>query len=262
MSFKVIGIGEVLWDLLPAGRSWAARRRTSPITRTRWEHRPRSSPALATIASAARLSSDSRNMGLPEDNGAGGRSRADRHGDGRDSLATGSRTSPFTKTWRGIGWSSRKPALKAVRDANAICFGSLAQRNPVSREAIQRLVAAAPADALRVFDINLRQSFYSREIIEQSLRARERAEIERRRAAGSRGNVPAWANRRSNRSSAWPKASDCDGGVDPGCRGQFAISARALVRANITACPSGGHGGRRRCVYRGAGPGLAAPEGP
>ncbi len=61
-------------------------------------------------------------------------------------------------------------ALKAIREADAICFGSLAQRGEISRNAIQRLIAAAPASSLRVFDINLRQNFFSHEIIEESLR--------------------------------------------------------------------------------------------
>jgi fructokinase len=61
-------------------------------------------------------------------------------------------------------------ALNAIRRADAICFGSLAQRSHESRAAIQRLVSAAPADSLRVFDINLRQKYYSREVIEESLR--------------------------------------------------------------------------------------------
>jgi fructokinase len=61
-------------------------------------------------------------------------------------------------------------ALQAVREADAICFGSLAQRGEISRGSIQRLVAAGRAEAWRVFDINLRQKFFSRKIIEQSLR--------------------------------------------------------------------------------------------
>jgi len=60
-------------------------------------------------------------------------------------------------------------ALATAREAHAICFGSLAQRSESSRNTIQQLVAAAPADALRVFDINLRQQFYSRGLIERSL---------------------------------------------------------------------------------------------
>jgi fructokinase len=61
-------------------------------------------------------------------------------------------------------------ALQAVRGANAVCFGTLGQRAEISRRAIQQLVASAPADALRIFDVNLRLDFYSREVIEQSMR--------------------------------------------------------------------------------------------
>lgn len=56
-----------------------------------------------------------------------------------------------------------------AKDAQAVCFGSLAQRNGVSRATIQAFLDAMPADAMKVFDINLRQNWYSQEIIEQSL---------------------------------------------------------------------------------------------
>lgn len=49
------------------------------------------------------------------------------------------------------------------------CFGSLAQRNAVSHNSIMTLLQAMPADSIRVFDVNLRQNYYSREVIEQSL---------------------------------------------------------------------------------------------
>jgi len=52
----------------------------------------------------------------------------------------------------------------------AVCFGTLAQRNPQSREAIQKFLAAAPA-AIRLFDVNLRQNYFDRELIEQSCTA-------------------------------------------------------------------------------------------
>ena len=53
---------------------------------------------------------------------------------------------------------------------DAVCFGSLAQRNADTRKAIHSFLASMRSDSLRVFDINLRQEFFSREIIEQSLR--------------------------------------------------------------------------------------------
>jgi fructokinase len=60
-------------------------------------------------------------------------------------------------------------ALLAVRDADAVCFGSLAQRCEPARATIQQLAAAAPPRALRVFDANLRQHYFSRQLVQQSL---------------------------------------------------------------------------------------------
>lgn len=69
--------------------------------------------------------------------------------------------------WDGIACDER--TLAEFRDADVVCWGSLAQRSATSRESILRLLDAAPAGCLKVFDINLRQSFYSREIVEASL---------------------------------------------------------------------------------------------
>lgn len=69
--------------------------------------------------------------------------------------------------WDNIPYTEEIAAL--APDTMAVCFGSLAQRNGVSRATIQAFIDAMPQDALRVFDINLRQAWYSKEVIEQSL---------------------------------------------------------------------------------------------
>ena len=55
-----------------------------------------------------------------------------------------------------------------ARNCRAVCFGSLAQRNVVSRETIQKFLDATPADCMKIFDINLRQQFYTKEILKES----------------------------------------------------------------------------------------------
>ena len=57
-----------------------------------------------------------------------------------------------------------------ARSCRAVCFGSLAQRNVVSRTTIQKFLDATPDDCLKIFDINLRQQFYTKEIIQESIR--------------------------------------------------------------------------------------------
>ena len=59
---------------------------------------------------------------------------------------------------------------EVARDCRAVCFGSLAQRNIVSRTTIQKFLDATPGDCLKIFDINLRQQFYTKEIIQDSIR--------------------------------------------------------------------------------------------
>lgn len=65
--------------------------------------------------------------------------------------------------WDFLEWTPQLQQLALC--ANAVCFGSLAQRRLMSRETIQRFVDATRADAVRVFDVNLRQAFYSTDVL-------------------------------------------------------------------------------------------------
>ena len=69
--------------------------------------------------------------------------------------------------WDHIAWGANLESL--AQDIDAVCFGSLAQRNALSKETIRRFLKATNTECLRVFDINLRQSFYRREDIVYSL---------------------------------------------------------------------------------------------
>jgi fructokinase len=60
-------------------------------------------------------------------------------------------------------------AIDLAKKTDAICFGSLAQRSSKTRTTIQKILKTASSDALRVFDINIRQQFYSRDLIISSL---------------------------------------------------------------------------------------------
>ena len=59
--------------------------------------------------------------------------------------------------------------LRLAERADALCFGSLAQRSPESRQTIQTLAAQTSSKCIRVFDVNLRVPFYSSEVIQESL---------------------------------------------------------------------------------------------
>ena len=169
ISQRIFGIGEVLWDLLPRGRQLGG----APAN---FAFHARSLGLEATVISCvgedelgreilSRLQelqvpvdSVTRNMELPT---------------GTVSVMLDGRGVPHYTIHEPVAWDRIQPTpntVENVRRAEAVCFGSLAQRGRTSREAIQELVSVAPETALRVFDINLRQEFYSREVIEQSLR--------------------------------------------------------------------------------------------
>ncbi len=64
------------------------------------------------------------------------------------------------------------PEIENVaKHCGCVCFGSLAQRNKISRDTIHRFLDTTPMSCLKIFDINLRQNFYTKDIIQESLKA-------------------------------------------------------------------------------------------
>jgi fructokinase len=168
MGFDVVGVGEVLWDLLVSGPQLGG----APANFAYHAH------ALgAQVHVITRVGNDDygheivrrfHEIGLPgttvqiDESAPTGTARVALSGNGLAHF-----TIQGNVAWDYI--AATDETVAAAREAHAICFGSLAQRCEPSRNAIQQLVASTPADALRVFDINLRQRFYSRGVIEQSL---------------------------------------------------------------------------------------------
>ena len=70
--------------------------------------------------------------------------------------------------WDYILWT--EDLAKLAGEVDAVCFGSLAQRNQDSGNSIRRFLKATRSECLRVFDINLRQSFYDKENLLLSLK--------------------------------------------------------------------------------------------
>src|ERR1700722_6979968 len=68
--------------------------------------------------------------------------------------------------WDFLHWTSGWEELS--NRADVVCFGSLAQRSPVSAAAIESFLRNAPAKALRICDANLRQSFYNKDVLRKS----------------------------------------------------------------------------------------------
>ena len=98
------------------------------------------------------------------------------HGTIRFSANLASMTSKGVSCWcgglarqEGPTLAVEEAALAAVQSADAVCFGSLAQRTAAGASAVRRLVDASGPDALRIFDVNLRLPFVQTEVVCASL---------------------------------------------------------------------------------------------
>lgn len=75
--------------------------------------------------------------------------------------------------WDNIPFTPQLEAL--AREARVVCFGSLAQRSNVSRNTVQRFLDSMPGSTpdgqrtYKIFDINLRQDFYTKDIVNDSI---------------------------------------------------------------------------------------------
>src|SRR5271168_805300 len=163
----ILGIGELLWDLLPEGpRLGGAPANFSVMAARLGNH-----AAILSRISRDELGRSAMNALDPFPVDAGSVQVDAVHETGRVTVKLDAGQPSYTihqpAAWDFLeltdGW------LQLAERANAICFGSLAQRSAVSRQTIQTLVAEAPEDCVRVFDVNLRAPFYSSEIVQESL---------------------------------------------------------------------------------------------
>mgnify|MGYP000976492721 FL=1 len=80
---------------------------------------------------------------------------------------------PQYEICEGVAWDNIPftPAMENLaKQTHVVCFGSLAQRHEVSRNTIHAFLDTMPKDSLKIFDINLRLNYYTKEIVENSLK--------------------------------------------------------------------------------------------
>ena len=168
MKHRILSIGEVLWDLLPSG----------PLLGGAPANFAVHAQALGgDVKLVSRVGTDPLGHEIIERLQAREMSIDligidDALPTGTVSVTLASDGQPEYIIHEQVAWDAlavTAAAVTAAAEAHAVCFGSLGQRAPASRAAVEALVAASPPQALRVFDINLRQSFYSREVIAASL---------------------------------------------------------------------------------------------
>ena len=165
----VVGLGEVLWDVLPEGKKLGG----APANFA--YHAGQFLGTENTIAISA-LGEDSLadetiealkehglNYLLPRVNYPTGTVQVTLSGDGI----------PAYEIKENVAWDNipYTPEIAEIaKNCRAVCFGSLAQRSVTSWATIRQFLDDTPADCLKIFDINLRQQFYTKNVIEESLK--------------------------------------------------------------------------------------------
>lgn len=164
----VVGIGEMLWDVFPESKKLGG----APLN---FSHHCAQLGASAHPVSAVGTDADGAEIRqiLASKNLPDAHVQTDTaHPTGRVNV-TLQNGKPTYEILTEVAWDNIH-FDQSLRDlasrADAVCFGSLAQRSPVSRATIQAFLEAMRPEALRIFDVNLRQNFYSKEILEASLR--------------------------------------------------------------------------------------------
>jgi fructokinase len=172
---EIVGLGEVLWDLLPSGRQLGG----APFNFAFHCHQLGHRSVMVSRVGADDLGREVRDavarLGLTTEY----LQEDDRHPTGTVAVALDDRGQPtFTITpevaYDYLAWT--EGLLPLFAQVRAICFGTLIQRCPVARQTVQRALAVA-TDALVVYDVNLRQHYYTREIVETSLHASRWAKL-------------------------------------------------------------------------------------
>jgi len=168
MNFKVVGIGEVLWDLLPSGMQAGGAPLNFAFHARQLGAEVKVITRIGNDANGERMLQRFGELGIGADTVQIDGSLPT----GTASVALGQDGTPQFTIDDGAAWdalASTAKALEVIRNADAVYFGTLAQRTATAASVVRQLVNVAPDASLRICDINLRQGFYSREVLEPSL---------------------------------------------------------------------------------------------
>ena len=169
-SLVFVGIGEVLWDLLPGGRQFGG----APANFA--YHAKALGVDAQVVSCVGRDELGDEILAYLDRLGLGHEHIAvdPEHPTGTVSVQLDAMGKPNYVIHEQVAWdylSLLPQTLGLATRAHAVCFGSLAQRSAGSRLAIRDFLAATRPECLRVFDANLRQHYYNVDTIAVALEA-------------------------------------------------------------------------------------------
>jgi len=166
----VVGLGEILWDLLPSGRQLGG----APANFAYCSHLLGNRAIVATRVGSDEFGREVRisllRFGITDEF----LQTDPTHPTGTVQVEINTQGKPkfeimHPAAWDFLEWNESWEGL--AKSADAVCFGSLAQRSAASHGTIRKFLELTRPETLRIFDVNLRQTFYSAEIISSSLQA-------------------------------------------------------------------------------------------
>jgi fructokinase len=167
--YTIIGLGELLWDLFPGGKQLGG----APANFAYITSLLGDSGIIASRLGGDILGNEAQeslqNLGLD----TSFIQHDSQNPTGTVDVQLDDKGQPQFRITESVAWDYLQNTLEwqaLAQRADAVCFGSLAQRSQSSRETIRSFVKSVRPDALRVFDVNLRQSFFSAEVLSESLR--------------------------------------------------------------------------------------------
>src|SRR5947209_10905452 len=167
--FVTVGLGELLWDLLRSGRQAGGAPANFAYITTVLGDRGIVASRVGADALGLELEEKLRTLGLDTTF----LQRDSEHATGTVQVESGENQQPEYRITENVAWDYLEwtPTWRALAEkADAICFGSLAQRSRKSLETIGQFLRAVRGDAVRIFDVNLRGQFYCAEVVESSMR--------------------------------------------------------------------------------------------
>ncbi len=164
----VIGIGEVLWDLLPKGKKLGG----APVNFAYHAHAIGAQGVVVSSVGSDDLGNEIRSALEKRRLETSFLQTHSKLPTGTVSVDLDSSGVPQyvineNVAWDAVNWEEDLTEL--ARAADAVCFGTLAQRSFITRSTIHAFLQHTSDECLRIFDLNLRQSYYSPAIIEISL---------------------------------------------------------------------------------------------
>jgi len=165
---KILSIGEALWDLLPSGRKVGGAPANFAFHCMQLGADVRLLSRVGDDALGREMIAFYRSLGLSTELIETDTTAPT----GTVGVELSAEGQPTYTIHENVAWDKIEASDAAIRfaqSADALCFGSLAARSETTLRAIQTLVAQAPPSALRVLDLNLRDPFTSRDVIETVL---------------------------------------------------------------------------------------------